>query len=630
MADEHTANAAPNAAQSSSRNSEAAAKSYLSPDELAARIREEMDIKNINKKLHAEAEKRKNIASKANARSKEEYLNKIREDARAAEGDRIADEKQKRIDGIKNARIYSARRAAEEEQTMAEETKLAKGDYNATDKQRALILKNYDKLHPYHKAHIDKKMLASGELFSAKMASQAISTYFAMEKLKSYMPEEDIAKLAVKEVIDKEKDFKDKPTTKMKAFMKSCGIEFDEHTTMAQAKEMLNNRPASEKQIATLKKFMDVADDKIPTAGEASILIDQCIKRNQDEYREYMEAPVSKAIRETAIDAGLIKEGQKYTNAEWAKDARNIPPTPGVKAQLAYYQIELKPDSKHPEQEPNNLYNAMVAIRATKRRLEENKFAPVTEQQQSELSRAGYVYANSRLDDGSHSVIPGTYAQAQEAVWDARYTQGLLGYSDAKYLVTHPDVPVPENFMDAKKLRLDLPEAEREAIRKETHQFVVEDKEKRRMVAILNCPAYPRERTMLQDTAKLVAYSHYDREKGVIKDDAVKDMAVKLLSCKLPSELDLGRIPQLKDKDGNAIAPTKNQYLAHVIASTLPQCADNYKEHVMKLTQIVGKVEKAMEIAEKNQDKKAEIQKEASASKAKSKAKTAGNSGLGA
>lgn len=78
------------------------------------------------KKIAKEAEQRKFAASKRTSMSKEEFLQKAREDAYAAEGDRIADAKQKQIEGIENARMYSARRAQEEEQIMAEEVKFEK------------------------------------------------------------------------------------------------------------------------------------------------------------------------------------------------------------------------------------------------------------------------------------------------------------------------------------------------------------------------------------------------------------------------------------------------------------------------------------------------------------------------
>lgn len=621
MADEHTASAVPNAASGSSQNSEAAAnKKFLDADELAAKVSDAMFLNNLSKKLQKEAKQRESAASKRIFKSKEEYLQKAREDAYAAEGDRIADAKQKQIDGIENARMYSARRAQEEEQTMAEEVKFENGDYNATDKQRAYLSKIYDRLHPYHKAHIDKEMLdgcARDEYkLSSKMVNEAIATSTALNFLKYHMVPEDLEKLTVQETLSKQKDFENKPNLKMIANMKAAGIKYDENTTFEQAKELLNNRPITERQFEMLRNRVEGAEKL--TCGEARQIMDKL----QRDYKDSLKQPVSEAIRKVAIENKLIKEGQAYTNAEWKKDAMRMEPTPSMKAQLSYYAITLS-------EEHNNLFSAQRAVENTIRRFEENQHSPITEAQQSYLLKAGYVQEDSRYNDGSRPLIPATYGQAQEAIWDAKYTAGLIGRSDAKYLIDHPDIRVPEKFMDAKDHRLDLPAADRDAIRKETHDFIVADKENRRLTAILTQDAVPREKSMLQDVARIVAYDHYDRDKGVIKDDAVKDMAKQLLALNIePTENQLARLPMLQDKNGNNIEPTKNQFFAHVITCTLPQGAADYKGSVAKNLAVVNKVEKAMLTAQKNLEKKAQIEKDVAASKAKTQSQSKGQ-GMG-
>ena len=621
MADEHTASAVPNAASGSSQDSEAAAnKKFLDADELAAKVSNAMFLKNLSKRLQKEAEQRKSAASKRTSMSKEEFLQKAREDAYAAEGDRIADAKQKQIEGIENARMYSARRAQEEEQIMAEEVKFEKGDYNATDNQRAFLSKIYDRLHPYHKAHIDKEMLdgcARDEYkLSSKMVNEAIATSTALNFLKYHMVPEDLEKLTVQEALSKQKDFDNKPNLKMIANMKAAGIKYDENTTFEQAKELLNNRPITERQFEILRNRVEGAEKL--TCGEARQIMDKL----QRDYKDSLKQPVSEVIRKVAIENKLIKEGQAYTNAEWKKDAMRMEPTPGMKAQLSYYAITL--DEAH-----NNLFSAQRAVENTIRHFEENQHSPITKAQQKYLEQVGYVTNDSRYDNGSRPLMPATYGEAQEAIWDAKYTSGLIGRSDSRYLITHPDIRLPENFLDAKQHRLDLPVAERDAIRKETHDLVVSVKQARRLTAILSQDAVPREQSMLQDVARIAAYDHYDRDKGVIKDTAVKDMAKQLLSLNVePTKYQLSSLLLLQDKNGNNIEPTKNQYLAHVIACTLPQDAADYKGSVAKNLEVVNKVEKAMLTAQKNLEKKAQIEKEVSASKAKTQSKSKGQ-GLG-
>lgn len=621
MADEHTASAVPNAASGSSQDSEAAAnKKFLDADELAAKVSNAMFLKNLSKRLQKEAEQRKSAASKRTSMSKEEFLQKAREDAYAAEGDRIADAKQKQIEGIENARMYSARRAQEEEQIMAEEVKFEKGDYNATDNQRAFLSKIYDRLHPYHKAHIDKEMLdgcARDEYkLSSKMVNEAIATSTALNFLKYHMVPEDLEKLTVQEALSKQKDFENKPNLKMIANMKAAGIKYDENTTFEQAKELLNNRPITERQFELLRNRVEGAEKL--TCGEARQIMDKL----QRDYKDSLKQPVSEAIRKVAIENKLIKEGQAYTNAEWKKDAMRMEPTPGMKAQLSYYAITL--DEAH-----NNLFSAQRAVENTIRHFEENQHSPITKAQQKYLELVGYVTNDSRYDNGSRPLMPATYDEAQEAIWDAKYTSGLIGRSDSRYLITHPDIRLPENFLDAKQHRLDLPVAERDAIRKETHDLVVTDKQARRLTAILSQDAVPREQHMLADVARITAYDHYDRDKGIIKDSAVKDMAKQLLSLNVePTKYQLSGLLLLQDKNGNNIEPTKNQYLAHVIACTLPQDAADYKGSVAKNLEVVNKVEKAMLTAQKNLEKKAKIEKEVAASKAKAQSKSKGQ-GLG-
>lgn len=621
MADEHTASAVPNAASGSSQDSEAAAnKKFLDADELAAKVSNAMFLKNLSKRLQKEAEQRKFAASKRTSMSKEEFLQKAREDAYAAEGDRIADAKQKQIEGIENARMYSARRAQEEEQIMAEEVKFEKGDYNATDNQRAFLSKIYDRLHPYHKAHIDKEMLdgcARDEYkLSSKMVNEAIATSTALNFLKYHMVPEDLEKLTVQETLSKQKDFENKPNLKMIANMKAAGIKYDENTTFEQAKELLNNRPITERQFEMLRNRVEGAEKL--TCGEARQIMDKL----QRDYKDSLKQPVSEAIRKVAIENKLIKEGQAYTNAEWKKDAMRMEPTPGMKAQLSYYAITL--DEAH-----NNLFSAQRAVENTIRHFEENQHSPITKAQQKYLELVGYVTNDSRYDNGSRPLMPATYGEAQEAIWDAKYTSGLIGRSDSRYLITHPDIRLPENFLDAKQHRLDLPAAERDAIRKETHDLVVTDKQARRLTAILSQDAVPREQHMLADVARITAYDHYDRDKGIIKDDAVKDMAKQLLALNIePTENQLARLPMLQDKNGNNIEPTKNQFFAHVIACTLPQHAADYKGSVAKNLAVVNRVEKAMLTAQKNLEKKAQIEKDVAASKAKTQSQHKGQ-GLG-
>ena len=577
-----------------------------------------MFLKNLSKRLQKEAEQRESAASKRIFKSKEEYFQKAREDAYAAEGDRIADAKQKQIEGIENARMYSARRAQEEEQIMAEEVKFEKGDYNATDNQRAFLSKIYDRLHPYHKAHIDKEMLdgcARDEYkLSSKMVNEAIATSTALNFLKYHMVPEDLEKLTVQEALSKQKDFENKPNLKMIANMKAAGIKYDENTTFEQAKELLNNRPITERQFELLRNRVEGAEKL--TCGEARQIMDKL----QRDYKDSLKQPVSEAIRKVAIENKLIKEGQAYTNAEWKKDAMRMEPTPGMKAQLSYYAITL--DEAH-----NNLFSAQRAVENTIRHFEENQHSPITKAQQKYLELVGYVTNDSRYDNGSRPLMPATYGEAQEAIWDAKYTSGLIGRSDSRYLITHPDIRLPENFLDAKQHRLDLPAAERDAIRKETHDLVVTDKQARRLTAILFQDAVPREQHMLADVARIAAYDHYDRDKGIIKDTAVKDMAKQLLSLNVePTKYQLSGLLLLQDKNGNNIEPTKNQYLAHVIACTLPQDAADYKGSVAKNLEVVNKVEKAMLTAQKNLEKKAQIEKEVAASKAKTQSKSKGQS----
>ena len=613
MADEHAANAAPNATTGSSQNSDATARRKLSPEELLARVQDQMEMRDIVNNLHREGERRKKVAQEQIKRPRD-YINKARDDAYAAEGDRIADFKQKQIDGIANAKIYSARRAQEEENIMAEETKkevtLEKGDKNATEKQRALLSKIYNNLHPYHQAHIDKHMLdtcaPSEYLLSNKLVQSAINTSKFLHFLKYHMPEEDITKLSVQEVKEKAEFYDGKATMNQLKALEKAGMEAGPDTTFDQAKEMLNNRPATERQVQALSKFVENAESL--TASEASAIF---AKRQQD-YQNELKQSVPESVYKIAVENKFVKEGQSYTNAQWKKDAMRAPITPAIKAQLTYYQVELKEGY-------DNLYGAHVALDSTIRRLDENKLAPVNDGQMDYLTKCGYVKEDSRYNDGSRPVIPGTYGQAQEAIWDAKYTTGLIGKADAKYLITHPDTPVPEKFLDAKKLRLDLPEAEKQAIRDETHQFVIKNKEERRMIAILQQDITPRERTLLQDTARLVAYDHLDRDKGVIKDSAVKDMSKALLALNVNvTEGQLSRIPVLQDDKGKDIAPTKNQYLAHVITCVMPQGAANYKEFCSNTLKTVNQVDRGMQLAQKNKEKMAEISKEVQASKAKS------------
>lgn len=621
MAEEHTAGAVPNAADGSSQDSTAAAKMNskrrLTSDELLARINAEMEMRDLSRKLNKEAEYRKSVAAKMNARSKEEYLKNAREVAAAAEGDRIADAKQKQIDGIKNARVYSARRAQEEENNMAEQIKLEKGDYNASEKQRAYLSNIYDRLHPYHKAHIDKQMLdscaPSEYTLSDKMVNEAIAASKALSFLKYHMVPKDIEGLSVQETLSKAKDFENKPNLKMIENMKAAGIKFDENTTFDQAKELLNNRPITDRQFEILRNRVENAEDL--TCGEARLAMD----RMQQEYKNDLKQPVSEAIRKLAVENKLIKEGQAYTNAEWKKDAMRMEPTPSVKALLSYYAITL-------DKEYNNLFSAQRAIQNTQRRFEENQHSPITEAQISYLQKVGYVEKDSRYDDGSHPIIPATYGQAQEAVWDAKYTAGLIGRSDAQYLITHPDAKLPENFLDAKQHRLDLPESERDAIRNDVHNLVVADKVERRTTAILLQDAVPNERTMVQDTARIAAYDYYDRDKNAFKKGASVAIAKALLALNYePSENQIRRLPLLQDANGQNIEPTKNQYLAHIIACTLPEGAADYKKSVAKFMKDVNKVESNLIAAQKIKEQKAEIEKDVAAEKA-TKSKTQGKS----
>lgn len=658
-----TANAVPNAGQAGSMSS--AAKEGVSKAPKMQTFEQLM-----NAVLHGPRAFHE-VSGVDRARTQADYKSIAREDAIAAEGDRLADDKQSTIAHIKDSIAYSEReaasslddvkpvtfnssihedktiagamlksfiqkgrtasaaRAAKEEKIMAETTNQTNEGKeqkfeNASYKQRKLLLNYWDNLHPYHKAHFDKAMLDPDRVAPSEykvdkyLMSEAIGVAIARKSLTHFIPQEEIDKLTRQETLDKQKEYSGKITLEMQKALSKEGIKFDASMSNDEAKKIMANLPATDKQIDMMIRNGMVEEEALKqTRGQASTFL----KAASDRYKQEQAAPVSQKIYDIALEAGLVTKGQSYHNSEWEKDCAKVEAPESLRAYIERWNLQRnvdymtdpeKPAAKYYGTKPNNLKAVLKVIDNHIKLLAEKEQAPMDKFQ-------GEYFAKNGIEIDKNT----PWIQAQEVICKDAYDKRLVGKSTCMYLLKHPHIELPQSFTEARDKMLYLSDEQKAKIREDVRVIVDENKRADRLEAIRNVPLTPREKSWITDTARLVAYDHLDRSTMTIVG-AEKDMAKALVvGIDKVSDYAVSRLPVLTDEQGKKIAPSKEQFLAHVITNVLPQNVGpgKYTEAMNQNMKLVAAAEKAL-AKEQAKDKVRTEVKETQKSKAQAKNKS--------
>lgn len=582
-------------------------KDYMEVFDRAHNIFRDDNGKVIDKLQQAINKSRESFKESAKARNITEFVNQAREDSRASEGDRIADEKQKKIDRLKDSIEYS-RRERKENDNMAMDQK------PATDKQKEMLIKNYDYLSPYYKAHLPKEVLVTDSCngLTSIVASDAINGAFARKTLVNYIPADDSRwdTMTTSEAKKYVEEFKGKINLHQQAYFVKHGLDFDQNTTTYEkAKEIIDNGKPTEKQLKYAATFM--APESLETLTNKDL--NEAIKAHRQVVAKEGEKEVTNTIFRHAQECGLVKEGETYTNAQWAEDSKTCKPMPALEAYVERYQLHSDVKyfmEKYPEQYPEKsqaLY-AMIQQRNEKKMVEKEN-APMEPFQEKflkgrEISTEGVT----------------TWKEAQYLICDRLYKERLVGRADARMLATHPEIKLPTAYKEAVSEFKNLNDEQKKSIANEVNAACNEVRRAERAYLIENASLIPRQNSMIE-TARLVCKeylaAHNNSYKGV-----EKAIAEALVSGNFNiTDFEKENFAKL-NKDMKAEEVTDSQIIAHKIACILPECVGRYKEEFPKILKVVEKSEMALE---KVMQKEALKEKGRQAAKSQSKEKTAGN-----
>ncbi len=583
----------------------------------------------------AEKHARENVGV---ARSLNEYLFNARENAKLAEGDRIADEKENGVYRMKEARKYRERLRQEvdipvsgnnskEELEMADNEKNGKKFYmsaetaaeNASPAQIGMIIAKFKHLSPYYQKNLDPIALEQARKdgkavpgLTKGVAADAIRGANAREKLHAYLDEKDPRweKMTTNEAEALAKAFEGKITLKQQNMLAANGIAFESTTSKEEASKLIGGLPASQKQLEAVRKLnKDLATPNL-TVSEASKILEGA----KSEREKMKNEPVPDYIYKHALKHNLISEGQPYTMGQWKKDCYKCPPTEDLVAKVERYNLYAKIKSymeNYPEtftQESMALYKTVVD--KNEQFLADKINAPCTQKQLDSLAKNGV-----NLD------VNASYAQANDAMCKIAYENRLIGKTNMEYLRAHPEVELPKGFLEASSAFKVLPDNEREAIRKEAVEHIHAQKIADRMDAIAKAPAIPRESNMRETVLKV---AHDFREKHGTLDGCEKECA-KALVCGNFVISDYARTNMTRFVKDTEI--TDSHVLANVITNTLPSGVKDYKASLESNLKLVKTAEKALE----KEVTKAKIKEEAkfkAAEKGKSADKAKGNDGM--
>ena len=577
----------------------------------------------------AEKHARENVGV---ARSQKEYLFMARENAKYAEGDRLADEKENAVYRMNEARKYRARLRQEEyipvsEKNSKEESVMANTDnkgkkfymsketaaQDASPAQIRVLIAKYKFLSPYYQKNLDPVKLEQARKdakivpgLTKGIAADAIRGANAREKLGMYMDAKDPRweKLTTMEAEALAEAYDGKITLKQQNMLAQHGVEFDMTMTKEKASEIIGTLPASQKQIEAVRKLnKDLAKPDLTIARASEIL-----EAAKSERAKMKNVPVPDYIYKHALNNNLISEGQPYTMGQWQKDCFKCPPTEDLVAQVERYNLYGKIKSYmeyYPEvytQESQALYKAVVD--KNERDLADKIDAPCTQKQLDALKKNGV-----ELDANA------TYAQANDAMCKLAYENRLIGKSNMDYLRSHPEVELPKGFVEASKEFKVLTPEEKDAMRKDAIEHIHAQKIADREAAIASAVAIPREGSMRETVLKV---AHDYKEKHGTLEGCEKDCA-KALVCGNFIVSDYQRANMSRFVKDTQI--TDSHVFANVIATTLPSGVKDYKASLESNLKFVKSAEKALE----KENAKAKIKEEAK-SKAAEKGKSAAKS----
>ena len=524
-------------------------------------------------------------------KTRDKFIQKARDDAYAAEGDRINMMKDHAFERRKEAALFEERFGKKEGLTMAEKNPASAG-------QIKILYEHYDSLSPFYKEKISKEGLAHDAvgLIDKSAASDAIKGIFARETLKNYLPKSDERweTMGTKEAVELADVYKGKINLRQQAYYKKHGIDFDPMvTTFAEARETMENAAPTAKQRDYAKKWMPEEQIDKLTFKEMSAAIDahnkELIAKSKEE--------VTHDIYAHAVKNNLVKEGESYTRAQWAEDSKQVEPTLSEKAYVTRYQLQDQVKyymDKYPETYPKEsqaLY-AMVREKNEQRILEKHNM-PCDEHQKAFFEKRG-VEIDSNV----------TWLQAQEDICRILYTSRLAGFEDSRYMMKN-DVQIPEAIIKATETRELLTPEKMKEYRDEIHKACNEGRARDRMYKIQTAYAVPNQNDAFACCRSACA-EYMETNNGSLAG-VEKILAEKMVrgDFKVPDDV----VEQRGSKE--------NAY-AHVITCVVPACVE-YKESIDKNIGLVA--EAAKELA---QEKAAEKEK----AKAKGRRKSKGNEGM--
>lgn len=413
----------------------------------------------------------------------------------------------------------------------------------------------------------------------------AINLTITRMNLKNYLLADDIrwSQMSITEARELAYSFMGKMTLQQQAYYKKHNLEFDKNTTYEQAKATIANGKPTAKQLKYAATFM--APESLETLTNKDL--NEAIKAHREFVAEEGKKEVTNTIFRHAQECGIVKEGETYTNAQWAEDSKTCKPMPALEAYVERYQLHSDVKyfmEQYPEQYPEKsqaLY-AMVQQRNEKKMIEKQN-APMEPFQEQ------FLKSREIPTEGIT-----TWQEAQYLICDRLYKERLIGRADARMLATHPEIELPQSYKNEVTNGKILTDEQRQSLAKEVNIACNEVRVAERIFQIENASLIPRQNNM-QQTACLVCKEHLDANNRSYKG-AEKAIAAALV-CSNFTVSDTEKENFLKiHKELKDISEVTNVHIiAHTIACVLPDYVGKYSEQFPKILNVVQKTEIAME-----------------------------------
>lgn len=368
--------------------------------------------------------------------------------------------------------------------------------------------------------------------------------------------------------------------------LESHGFDPKKYSRFEDAKAVTDTFEPTKWQVDKARRFMRDSEIEKLNRGE----IQAAINENEREYKAKQASQVSPAIKEYAVKCGLVEPNKSYTYEQWSKDSFGVPP---LREQLAYihknvYEKDLveyvKSRAKHGDDKFLDSKGEVIHSAALYEAFRAFKERYVAEKANSPMDNYQKLFFQERKMQIPENT---TWKQAREAMVSTLYFEKLIGRADHDLILKYDNV-ISKDLFD-RMTKYDMTDKERADVRQEVSEKCNAFRKVVRENAIDNVRVndqslYGSVRNLMYDYKK----EHKESLKGV-EGAVISAYAQGKLT--MPDE-------ELVKKHGNMAGA-----IAHVMATSIPECVGRYTEAVAEFSEMYNKeVEKVKQSGKSGND----------------------------